>query len=105
MAPIIFGGVANAIPLEKATPSLEKMLLRVAHGLYDPVFNRDTEGTVADLTKKAEKSVNLAQGMYASLVRHYQATLTIRGRLKNYETVWKAKKSEAETDGSASIEM
>ncbi len=105
MAPIILGGVANAIPLDKATPSLEKMLLRVAHGLWDPAFNRDTRGTIADLTKKAEKSVNLAQGMYASLVRHYQATLTIEENLKKYEAAWNAQNTKVETDGSASMAM
>lgn len=82
MAPIILGGAANAIPLEKATPTLEKMLLRVANGIYDPHFNRDTKGTIQDLERKASMSFGLAQKIYTSLIRDYHATLAIGTQLK-----------------------
>ncbi len=90
MAPIILGGVTNAIPLERVTPPLEKMLLRVAHGLYDPIFNRDTDGTIKDLTTKAGESVELAQRIYTVLVQAYQRCIGREKELKAFEDTWRA---------------
>lgn len=84
MAPIILGPAIASIPIEKATPTLEKMLLRVANGIYDPIFNKSPQETIKDLTAKTETSTGLSQKVYASLVSQYRGALKVGEYIKNF---------------------
>lgn len=87
MAPIILGGAIEGIPLEKSTPPLEKLLLRVAAGIYDPLFNKDTDGTILDLEGKAQKCIGIAPQVYGALAKDYRYTLSLMERLKKYDAL------------------
>lgn len=84
IAPIILGSAVNRIPVDKITPSLESMLLRVAGGVYDPLFNKDPEGVIKQLSVEAEKRAGLSQRIYRGLVDTYRGALEVRETLKSF---------------------
>ncbi len=82
IAPIIIGSAMSKIPIEKATPGLEKMLFRVASGIYDSIFNEAPRDTISSLAEKAQASNGLAKKIYSSLVSNYEGALEIGEHLK-----------------------
>lgn len=75
MMPIIFGGAIESFPIERSTPTLKKMLTRVASGIYDPLFNKDPKKTISDLEGKARAGPGLANEVYSHLAKSYQEAL------------------------------
>ncbi len=84
MAPMLLGVVTGGISIDQATPSLERMLLRVAGGIYDPLFNENTTQTMRDLTAKVRESKGLAQRIYRKLERTYENALETAEILKSF---------------------
>jgi hypothetical protein len=84
IAPIILGSAVNRIPVDKITPSLESMLLRVAGGVYDPLFNKDPEGVIKQLSAEVEKRAGLSQRIYRGLVDTYRGALKVKETLESF---------------------
>lgn len=84
MAPMLLGTVASGISIDQATPSLERMLLRVAGGIYDPIFNESPTNALKDITTKIQENKGLAQRIYRRLERTYEEALQTAELLRSF---------------------
>ena len=78
IVPIILGNALNAIPIEKATPSLEERFTYLVRGSYGPSFNENPDETMNQLERKIEQSEGFAKTVYQRTLQHYQDTLALR---------------------------
>ena len=81
MAPVLVGNALDAIPIEKATPSLEEMFTYLGRNSYGPSFNESPEETMNQLEIKINQSNGFAKAVYQRTLQHYQDTLKLREEL------------------------